>query len=533
MGSVFKKTTTAWTCGGKRVSPDTPGAEKAVIRSAKWYGAVDGRHVPLCRDKQAAERMLRKLEADRGLASVGLGDPFATHRRRPLADHLDDFAAHLRAKADTEDHVRLSVARVRAIFDGCGFRVAGDVDSARVAEWLGRLRNPNRQAFPIPYGESFTPGEVATLLGVSGAALRAAVKRHGLPATGQGKARRFPRATFEALAAKSAGGAGPQTVNHYVRAVRGFFRWMVRAKRIAANPVDTLSLVNAATDIRRARRELTADELRTLLAATRNSSASFRGLSAEDRYHLYLTAATTGFRVRALANLTPADFALATDPPTVTLPARFNKSRTPKVQPLPVGTASALKEYLEGKPSDRPVWAGTGTWAKDKKAAEMLRKDLVAAGIAYAVPGPDGVLYADFHSLRHTYLTLGGRSGIDLRTLQELAGHSKPELTARYSHRRLNDLADAIGKFPNVTSGLKPCDSVCTQFARTPCPSGHSPSIAGQKRGCDPLTPETTQPPVSQGVGHDPTPPVIGGHQRGRRDSNPQPPDRQSGALTN
>ena len=95
---------------------------------------------------------------------------------------------------------------------------------------------------------------------------------------------------------------------------------------------------------------------------------------------------------------------------------------------------------------NEPVWAGR--WFK--RAAEMLRIDLETAGIAYAVDGPDGLEYADFHSLRHSYLTLGGRSGIDLRTLQELAGHSKPELTARYSHRRLHDLAGAVDKLPNL-----------------------------------------------------------------------------------
>jgi hypothetical protein len=83
----------------------------------------------------------------------------------------------------------------------------------------------------------------------------------------------------------------------------------------------------------------------------------------------------------------------------------------------------------------------------------MLRIDLEAAGIPYAVEGPDGPGYADFHALRHSYLTLGGRSGVDLRALQELAGHSKPELTARYSHRRLYDLAGAVEKLPN----LVPC----------------------------------------------------------------------------
>lgn len=37
---------------------------------------------------------------------------------------------------------------------------------------------------------------------------------------------------------------------------------------------------------------------------------------------------------------------------------------------------------------------------------------------------------------------------MDLRTAQELAGHSTPELTARYSHRRLHDLTGAVGRLP-------------------------------------------------------------------------------------
>src|SRR5437588_865899 len=82
------------------------------------------------------------------------------------------------------------------------------------------------------------------------------------------------------------------------------------------------------------------------------------------------------------------------------------------------------------------------------RAAAMLRIDLAAAGIPYAVDGPDGPLFADFHALRHSYITLCGRAGIDLRTLQELAGHSTPVLTARYSHRHLDDLAGAVGRLP-------------------------------------------------------------------------------------
>src|SRR5947209_11537130 len=44
----------------------------------------------------------------------------------------------------------------------------------------------------------------------------------------------------------------------------------------------------------------------------------------------------------------------------------------------------------------------------------------------------------------------------DLRTLQELAGQSTPTLTARYSHRRLHDLAGAVEKLPNFLPESRP-----------------------------------------------------------------------------
>src|SRR5262249_17374569 len=158
-------------------------------------------------------------------------------------------------------------------------------------------------------------------------------------------------------------------------------------------------------------------------------------------------------------------------------------------------------------------------------------------GIAYAVDGPDGAEHADFHSLRHSYLTLGGRSGIDLRTLQELAGHSKPELTARYTHRRLYDLAGAVEKLPNLIPTDTPqegrmkatgTDPVCTRFARTPCKSVQLESSADNEEGADGGGQETKQPPVTRGFSPLQSSADIISLERGRRDSNPQPPDRQS-----
>ena len=461
-------------CDGKKPAayPLTRDGLKYLRPSKKWYGKyADGngvtRTVPLSADKSAAKQLLAELVRKAERQRIGLFDPAEDHARRPLAAHLTDYAAFLESKGDTPDHVRQTTTRVTALLTGCGFAFPRDADPAKAAEWLNALRRDGRTV-ELPEGETaFAPARAAALLGVSPAAVRAGVKRHGLAATGNGKARTLPRATVETLALRAARGTGPQTVNHYLRAVRGFFRWLLKARRIGSNPRDTLTLLNAQSDVRRGRRELTAAELHRLFTAARTSSKRFRGLSGDDRFHLYLTAAATGFRATALANLTPADFALDSDGPTVTLAARWNKSRTPKVQPLPSDVADALRGFLAGKPVGTRVWGGM--WASDKRGAEMMRNDLDGAGIAYTVEGPDGPEYADFHFLQHSYLTLGGRSGIDLRTLQELAGHSKPELTARYSHRRLYDLAGAVLKLPELVPPVTPVmpEAVAETLRRT------------------------------------------------------------------
>ncbi len=442
--------------------PLTADGVKYLAPSKRWYfkyrdatGTL--RRVKGYTDLKATEQLAAETERKSARAKSGYSDPAEEHAQRPLADHLTDYAAHLEAKGNTPKHVALSTGRVRTLLTGSGAVFLRDVDAARVAEWLNGIRR-GRSPVALPDGVgAFRPSEAASILGVSLDALAKSIRRHQLPAAGNGKARRLPRATVQELVDRAARGSGPGTVNHYVRAVRGFFNWLVKARRIGSNPLDSLSLVNARVDVRRARRELTADELRRLFDAARTSARTFRGLSGVDRYFLYALAAATGFRAGALAGLTPAEFDLDADTPVVTLAARLNKSRRLKVQPLPADVAAALRGHLAGKPAGVPVWPGS--WAKDYRAAEMLRLDLEAAGIPYAVQGADGPEYADFHGLRHSFLTMLGRHGVDLRTAQELAGHSTPTLTAKYMHVRLHDVASAVGKLPELVSPTSRPDS--------------------------------------------------------------------------
>ena len=88
-----------------------------------------------------------------------------------------------------------------------------------------------------------------------------------------------------------------------------------------------------------------------------------------------------------------------------------------------------------------------GTWAK--RAFQMLRNDLDAAGIAYVTD--DGV--ADFHSLRHTFISNLVAGGVHPKLAQQLARHSTITLTMdRYSHVGLLDMNAALQSLPTVTA---------------------------------------------------------------------------------
>jgi len=419
-----------WTDGrGKaREAELTEDGQRIRLYTRDWWGEyadADGvvQCVRLARDKTAAAQMLAALVRKAELGRAGIVDPFEQHRRRPLAEHLADFLGELRARGDDPRHVSIVASRLAALLGGCGFVFLADVSASRIMDWLERMRS-NQPITPLTAGvEWFASREVAALLGIKAASVGAAVRRHRLAAEGQGKARRFPRATVTTLQERLCRGASVETTNQYLTHVKSFTRWLVKDHRAAADPLTHLESGNNQLDRRHDRRELTEDELRRVLAAARASERTFRGLSGGDRFHLYATACGTGFRASALASLTPESFDLDGATPTATLAARRNKSRVLKVQPIPPDVAELLRGYLRDKAAGVPLWGGS--WASGGKGAEMLRIDLDAAGIPYAVEGPDGPEYADFHALRHTYLTLGGRAGIDLRTLQASYQHQQ------------------------------------------------------------------------------------------------------------
>jgi integrase len=203
-------------------------------------------------------------------------------------------------------------------------------------------------------------------------------------------------------------------------------------------------------DRRHARREVAPDELSRLIDTTRADPGRLRRLTGAERAMLYLTAFATGYRAGELAELTPENFELDGDAPAVVLPARFTKNKKRARQPVPPGLAAQLREFLAGRPKGRLVWPGS--WSD--KPVKLLRHDLDRAGVPYCVATIDGPRYADFHALRHTYLSALAAAGVGPKELQELARHSDPQLTLGvYTHARPEALGEAVARLPLPGSG--------------------------------------------------------------------------------
>lgn len=147
------------------------------------------------------------------------------------------------------------------------------------------------------------------------------------------------------------------------------------------------------------------------------------------------------------------------------MPMKSTKNRKGARQPIPSGTADLLRPWLAEQPEGKRLWPGL--WYT--KAAEMLRIDLDAANVPYIVQGDEGPLYADFHSLRHSYIAALDRAGATLKEAMQLARHSDPKLTmAVYGKARPETLAGRVEQLPDLhtVSGGQGAESAYTSLTQ-------------------------------------------------------------------
>ena len=141
--SVFKMSIVQWWLDGHKVPAGTPGAKKVKKRSAKFYGRAPGNRkaIPLSTNKIAAEQLLAEKVKASELGRAGITDPYEAHRRRPLAQHLADWIAVVRARGCTEKHIQMKEAQTTRLIDACRFIFIADL-SALIQNLFGHSHSP-------------------------------------------------------------------------------------------------------------------------------------------------------------------------------------------------------------------------------------------------------------------------------------------------------------------------------------------------------------------------------------------------------
>ena len=243
-------------------------------------------------------------------------------------------------------------------------------------------------------------------------------------------------------------GLSAASFNYYSQAIKGFCRWMIRDGRAQENPIMHLQQLNTRTDRRHDRRALSADDLRRLLDTTMNAVDRY-GMAGMDRATLYTLAVETGLRAGELRSLTRGSFTLEGDEPGVVIEARDAKNRRQVTLPMRTDTVAMMKTHLTGKMPHATAFNLPSKY----DLIRMLKLDLADAGIEYRDAAGR---VADFHALRHTFITNLVGAGVHPKTAQMLARHSTIGLTMdRYTHTYRGQLSDALKMLPDLSPATR------------------------------------------------------------------------------
>jgi len=233
-------------------------------------------------------------------------------------------------------------------------------------------------------------------------------------------------------------GIGQRTFNYYLKICKEFCKWLCKERRATTNPLEHLSCVTQ-TEKRCRRRALTLDEQHKLLEAT-ESGATHHNMTGFERCLVYTLALQSGLRANEIRTLTVASFDFAEN--TVTVQAGYAKNKKTAVIDLKPETAAELKTFLAGKIPN------TRAFAMPDQPSKMIERDLKAALIDYKTN--EGT--ADFHSLRHSFITNLARAGVHPSDAQALARHSTITLTMDfYTHTVRESLRKIINEQPVLT----------------------------------------------------------------------------------
>lgn len=232
-----------------------------------------------------------------------------------------------------------------------------------------------------------------------------------------------------------------RTIARKVSSLRAFYRFLERNAVVTTNPFAGVQLKKAGQHLPRYFYEKELNKLFDVVMADTSLLGLRNRLLLEILYG-------TGARVSEAAGLTLGMLDQAAR--VITITGKGNKTR---IVPYGQYAADALASYLRDA---RPQLLAKSQVMHDKLFVNQRGQALTASGIEYILKqlakkaGLTQMISA--HMFRHTYATDMLNNGADLRTVQQLLGHSSLSTTQIYTHVTTDALQKSYRDFfPRAT----------------------------------------------------------------------------------
>jgi integrase/recombinase XerC len=221
-----------------------------------------------------------------------------------------------------------------------------------------------------------------------------------------------------------AGGLSPRSVQRRLSAVRGFFNYLLRERKVGSNPAMDVRAPNAA---KRLPGTLDVDQINQLLDVPPDDALAIRDRAFMELFY------SSGLRLDELVTLDLGQLDLADRTVRV-----LGKGRKVRIVPVGRKAVEALRAWLLERaalaaPDETAVFVG-------KNGGRLMHR-AIQLRIAYWARRKGLPSHVHPHLFRHSFATHLLESSKDLRGVQELLGHADISTTQIYTHLDFAHLA--------------------------------------------------------------------------------------------